>query len=200
MLSLAILTTLSIDTAVWANAGPAPVPKGKKVIEPVLRFEGIDKHADHVFYLRYAAYYFEGACVEVKDASPVKVAFKNRGDRMPSVSYVALLAVERQDFDKRKKDDPSLKWMMYDKPGVLEAKLPRPETTAPIESKDVPEATYRVSMKDGKLHAEPMEMKKKDADQSTGLLPTWMFGIVCSLSITWCGIWFARKNRAIPNY
>jgi hypothetical protein len=193
LISVVMVGTLS------ANAGPPQVPKGRKVIEPAVRFEGIDKHPDYIFHLQYGAAYFGARTVELKDAHPVKVTFQgsgflSRGDRYPAVSYMALLAMQRNDFDRRKKDDPSLKWLNAETKGILEAKLTPPETTAPVTVKDIPVTTYRVTLKDGKLTAEKVEEKKNAAIEPAGGMPPWMFGIISSLSMVWLGIWFARRG------
>jgi hypothetical protein len=194
-LALALVSGLALVGAVCANAGPPPLPKGHKVAEPSVRFEGIDKHPDHIFHLYYSGVFLGRTLVEVKDANAIKLDLKMK-DRTPHVTYMALTAMERKEFDRRKQADPELKWFSnLDTAGILTAKLMPPETTVPIAAKEIP-VTYRVTLKDGKLSAEKVEAKKGAAEGQSGLLPPWTFGILMSLSMAWFGIWFARRGAA----
>jgi hypothetical protein len=179
-----------------ANAGPTPLPKDRKIVEPPVRFEGLDKHPDHVFYMYYGAVYFEFKFVELKDAEPIKLSF-NTKNRSPDV-YLQVMALERTEFEKRKKADPTLKWFLESKDGVLIARPPAPKATAPLDVKDVPVTTYRVTLKDGKLNAEKIAPMKTGAVEPSGVMPTWIFGIIMSISIAWFGLWFARRGSATP--
>jgi hypothetical protein len=194
--ALAVVTCLALAATAFANFGPPPLPKGRKVVEPLVRFEGIDRHPGHVFYLQYGAVYYGSTLVEVKDAEPIKLDFKAK-DRTP-VPHVALYAVEREDFGRRKRADPSLKWLCEAKDGVLWVKLSPPETTMPAAARDVPVTTYRVTLEGGKLRADKVSEQKGRAAESSGLLAPWAFGIVSALSIAWLGIWVARKGATSP--
>jgi hypothetical protein len=198
-LAVSMVCSLVMAGTLWANAGPPPLPKDRKVAEPPVRFEGIDAHPDYVFHLYFYGNFMPEARIEVKDANPFKLDFK-RKDRTPTVSYMAIVALRRTDFDKRKQDDPSLKWLTANPTtqGALAARLTPPETTVPVTVKEIPVTTYRVTLKDGKLSAEKVEQKKSGAANPSGLLPTWTIGIVSSLSIAWLGLWFARRG-ASPN-
>jgi hypothetical protein len=193
---LAIVLTCSLVMvgAVYANFGPAYLPKDRKIAEPPVSFEGIDKHADYIFHLYYSGTYIGSDLIEVKDANAIILKFKLPKDRVPVVSSMSLLAMDRTEFDKRKKDDPSLKWLNAETKGVLSAKLSPPPTTVPVTVKEIPLTTYRVTLKDGKLSAEKVEDEKKGEKEPTGLLPTWTFGIAGSVSIAWLGIWVARRR------
>lgn len=192
--ALALGVGLVLAGVALPNAGLPTVPKGHKVAEPPVRFEGTDKHADYVFYLHYWTNFGTNALVEVKGAEPIKLKFSDRDNIVPSV-HMGLLAVERPEFEKRKKQDPSLKWLAEGKDGVLAAELKAtPETIAPATVKEVPVTTYRVTLKDGKLSAEKMEPKKSGAANPAGMVPSWAFGLVSSLSIAWLGLWFARRG------
>jgi hypothetical protein len=193
--TIALLTHFALATILFANAGPPQLPKDHKVVEPLCTFEGIDKHPDYVFHLYYYGYFTERNVIEVQDAKAFKLEFK-RKDRIPEVAYIALKAMERKEFDKRKKADPELKWLDDPKAeGVLIAKLPLPDTTAPISVKEAPASTWRITLKDGKLTAEKVEDKKRDEKRPTGLLPIWAIGIVGSLSMAWLGVWYARLGK-----
>lgn len=192
----AIVAVLLCAGVALPNAGPPAVPKGHKVVEPPVRFEGTDKLADYVFCLRYRTVYFDcgHGVVEVKGSEPITLKF-TRKEFTPRL-YMVLLAVERREFEKRKKNDEALKWLEDAKDGVLSATLTPPETTAPADAKNVPVTTYHVTLKDGKLSAEKVEEKKSDPTKPSSFVPPWPFAVVASFSIAWFGIWFARRGVA----
>jgi hypothetical protein len=192
--AMAVVSGLVMVAAVFANAGPARLPKDRKVAEPVVRFEGLDQCPDHVFYLYYGAVYFGYTWAEVKGSEPIKLNFKTK-EHTPS-AYLQLYAMERKAFEKRKKEDPSLKWLYGAKDGVLTAELDPPETTIPATAKESPMTTYRVTLGDGKLRGEKVTENKCGAAGPFGLLPPFTVGIVSSVSIAWLGIWFARRSAA----
>lgn len=186
--TLAIAATLTFAAAISANSGPPSLPKEHRVHEPSVCFEGIDKHADHVFYLRFNIIYRGLTLIEVKDDKAIKL---NLGftDRKPVFGEMVLLAIERKAFEQRKKDDPSLKWLKETNEGLLVAKLDPPESTVPVSVKTNATMTYRVTLKEGKLSVDKVDEKKP-----TGLLPIWVFGLIGSVSVLWLGIWYQRKG------
>jgi len=193
-MALSLVALLGMVAALSANAGPPPLPKGHKVVMPSVRFEGIDKYPDHVFHLYYSALYFGNTTVEVKDAATLKLDFKAK-DRVP-IPYLLLTAVERKEFEKRKQDDPSLKWLVEAKEGVLTARPTPPETTAPEAVTDVPVTTYRVTIEAGKLVAEKVAPMKSGAASPSGIQPPVAFALAGSFSVAWLGVWFARRRPA----
>jgi hypothetical protein len=201
-LALALIAAWLSAQVARANFGPPIVPKGQKRVEPQVRFEGTDKHANHVFYVFYSAAYFGYQLAEVKEGEPIKLKFDSfkDSDRYPQY-YLELLALERKDFEERKKADPSLKWLGDKKEGAIIAKAEAPKGTVPSHVKDVPVTTYRVTLEVGKLKAGKVEPQKTSAAEPTELLPPWGFGVVMSLSMVWLGLWFARRNtvRGAPN-
>lgn len=198
-LTLALVSCLAMGATGYGNAGPARLPKDQKVAEPPVQFEGIDKHADYVFHLSFHIIYVGSSLVEVKDSNAFKLDFK-RTDISPSVSYMALLAMERKAFEQRKKEDPSLKWLTTETDGVLEAKLTPPKSTVPITVKEIPVTTYRVKLENGKLSATKVETKKGGGEEPIGFLPPWVFAMVGSFSIAWLGVWFAQSRYRKPNH
>ncbi len=65
-----------------------------------------------------------------------------------------LLAMKRQDFERRAQDAPNLDWLTSKTVGVLSVGLPRPSFAAPETMQEVPVATYHVMIQDGKLSVE----------------------------------------------
>jgi hypothetical protein len=190
--TLAAVCSLLIVSAASADL---PLPKDIKYVDPRVRFEGIDAHADYVFHLRFLT--FVGGpngvpytVIEVKDAKPFNLNAQRR------LINMQLLAVERKEFEKRAKDEPSLKWLTDKTEGVLAAKVVSPSTTAPISIKEVPVTTYRVTLQDGKLKVELVEDKKRGQAAPFGSWPNVAFGVVSALSLAWFGIWFVRRGRA----
>jgi hypothetical protein len=174
-----------------------PLPKDIKYVDPRVSFEGIDKQADHVFYLRFLS--FNGGpagapytLIEVKDSKPFNLKAQRR------LTDMSLLAMERKEFDKRKQDDASLKWLTDKTPGVLKASIATPATTASVNIKEVPVTAYRVTLKDGKLSAELVKEGKRSEAAPAGPLPVWGFGLVLAFAIAGLGIWFARRRSAQP--
>ncbi|HYV36533.1 MAG TPA: hypothetical protein VE988_12550 [Gemmataceae bacterium] len=197
---LTVVGSLLMVAATWANPAPPPpppVPEGHKIIDPHLCFEGIDDHKDYVFYVRCS---FVGGRIleEVKAPKALKLAIKDvdRPTVNPQINNLFLLAMDRDQFNRRSKEDSSLEWLEESAQGVFSAKLTPPATTAPANLKDPPVTTYRVTLKDGKLSAQKIEDKKSSEGQQAGLLPMWAFGLVSSLSIAWLGIWAARRGAA----
>lgn len=186
-------SALVLVSAAVASAD-VPLPKDLKYVDPRVSFEGIDKQADYVFYLRFLS--FTGApvgvphmLIEVKDAKPFNLKAQRR------LTDMSLLAMERKDFDKRKQDDASLKWLTDKTPGVLKAAIATPSTTASVNVKEVPVTAYKVTLKDGKLSAELVKDAKR-SEAPAGPLPVWGFGLVLAFSIAGLGLWFARRRPA----
>jgi hypothetical protein len=107
---------------------------------------------------------------------------------------MAILAMPRAEFEKRRQADPLLKWLTLNTSGVLVGELQLPETTVPIDVKELPLTTYRVEIKDGKLSAETVGEKKSGAGDSFAPVATLAFGVMSSLSLTWLGVWLARRR------
>jgi len=189
----ALVAILIVAAAASANFGPPYVPKDRKVAEPPLSFAGVENHTDYVFYLRYDLQYGGYTLIEVKDNKAFKLDFKAK-DRIASMRSLALLAMKRKDFDKRKQEDSSLNWLTKKPDGLLEAPLTPLETTVPIAVKEIPVTTYQVTIRDGKLNAEKVASEKSGAADWNRLVPPWAVGIACSISMTWLGIWFSRRT------
>jgi hypothetical protein len=125
---------------------------------------------------------------EVKDAKPFAMNAQRR------LGNMTLLAMDRKEFQKRAKEDASLKWLTDKTEGVLKANLDTPDTVGSVKRKEAPVTVYRVTLKDGKLTAETTRDKKRS---DAGPLPMWGFGLVLAFSIAGLGIWFARRRSAL---
>src|SRR5436309_1571277 len=110
--ALAVLGGLAVTAAVSANAGPPSVPKGHKRIDPLVRFEGVEQYPDYVFHVYCGGYYLNKSLFPVKDAKTFPLDFPGFKGRAPVISTMALLALKREDFDKRSKDNPKLDWLV----------------------------------------------------------------------------------------
>jgi hypothetical protein len=186
---LAVAASLLLVSAVRADL---PLPSNLKYVDPRVRFEGIEKHKDYVFHLRFLTFVGGPAnvpyrLIEVKDEKPFNLNAKRR------LFNMSLLAMERKEFGKRAKDDPSLKWLTDKTEGVLAATVSPPATTAPATVKEAPVTTYRVTLQDGKLTTEMVQETKRGA-----AAPVWPLAVVSALSLAWFGIWFARRGRGRP--
>jgi hypothetical protein len=159
---------------------------GQKVIHPRVSFEGIEKYADHVFYLRFQPNRDGGPyqTIEVKDTTPVNL----HGGHLSNMS---LLAMERKEFDHRAADDPTLNWLSARTGGVMQASLTTPPTRGPDYELQVPVTVYRVTVNSGGLYVQRMPRIASPAESPA----MWIAGIVSALSLAMVGIWFARRRR-----
>lgn len=190
--SIAILTALFSAAATYADV---PLPKDLKYVDPRVSFEGVEKHADHVFYLRFLTFSGGPAGVphrmmEVKDGKPFNLNAQRR------LGNLYLLAMERKEFEKRKSEDSSLKWLSEKTEGVKAAFINAPSTIGKVSETEVPVTTYRVTLKDGKLTAELVKDAKRGDATPGGLLPMWALGVVSALSLAGLGVWAARRRRS----
>ena len=187
---LAFALSVAVSTA-WADV---PLPSDLKYIDPRMRFDGVEEHKDYVFHLRFLT--FSGGpantpyrLIEVKDAKPFDLKSQRR------LTGMALLAMERKEFDKRAKDDPSLKWLTDKTEGVLKASINAPSTVGSVKDKEVPVTEYKTSIKDGKLSAELQKKEKPRSEAAPdGRLPQLAFGVFSALSLAVLGIWFVRRR------
>lgn len=192
-LGFVFAASLLVVSAVSADL---PLPKTLKYVDPRVRFEDVDKHMDYVFHLRYLTFTASPAgvphtMVEVKDTKAFNLNAQRR------LTDLRLLALERIEFEKQAKADPSLKWLNDKTESVLQASVPTPSTTASVSIKEVPVTTYRVTLKDGKLKVEMVKDKERSEAAPAGLVPPLASGLVSSISLAWFGIWFARRRNTI---
>ncbi len=194
MLRATLLAFVFTLLAASVASADVPLPKNLKYVDPRVSFDGVEKHKDHVFYLRFLT--FSGGpaniphrLVEVKDSKPFNLKAQRR------LINMSLLAMERKEFDKRAKDDPSLKWLTDKAEGVLAAAINSPATTGPANAKEVAVTTYRVALKDGALSAPMVKNTERSDATPAGLMPMWLFGLISALSLSSLGIWAARRRR-----
>ena len=128
----AVASSLLFASAVLADL---PLPKNIKYVDPRVSFQGIEKNFDYVFYLRYLTFVGGPASVphtlvEVKNSNAFNLNCQRR------LMDMKLLALDRKEFDKRAKNDPSLKWLTHETEGVLWAEVSPPSTTAQADVKE----------------------------------------------------------------
>lgn len=184
---------------VFASSASADLPRppnpGIKVVQPRVRFEGVDKYGDHVFFLKYNSgdgnpFATPPWTVEVKDSK----AFTLYGTGKRIVN-MHVLAVERQEYEQRKAENPKLDWLSDKTPGVLKANITAPSTSGSVKDTEVPVTEYRVTLGDGKLSVENLPKEKRTSEAPPGgRAPTWVAAIACALSFTFLGLWFARRR------
>lgn len=191
---LAIASLLFSSATVFADI---PLPKGERSVKPVVRFEGLEKHADHVFFLRYLSSVsppIDGIppmVFEVKDSKPIDLG----GGRF--ILVYEFFALTKDDFARRLKDDPSRKWLKADTPGVLRADINGPITIAKERDKADPVTSYRVSIKNGKLFANLVKDNQRSEAPVDAPFGLCAMGSALTLSIASLGIWFARRRNAV---
>lgn len=191
-LSLGLGLVLSLAFTSVASAD-IPLPGNLKYIDPRVQFEGIDQLPDHVVYLRFLT--FTGGpggvphrLMPVKDSKPFALNAQRR------LFDMSLVALDRKEFEKRAKEDPTLAWLTDKTEGALVAKIQAPPTTGPALLKEAPVSTYRVQLKDGKLSAEMVKAEKSGQANPSGLLPLWAVGILSATGFAWFGVWMARRR------
>jgi hypothetical protein len=170
-----------------------PLPPNLQYVDPRVQFNGIDKHDDHVFFLRFLT--FSGGpagrphtVTEVKHTKPFNLNAQRR------LTDMSLIAVERKVYEKRAKDDPKLQWLTEASPGILRTSIATPSTTAAKSLKEVPVTSYQVSIQDGKLNVQLVKDQKRSDAGPDGAMPMAMVGIALTLSITFFGVWYARRH------
>ena len=178
----------------FASAGLADIPRPPGPI-PIARvsFQGVENHTDYIFYLRVPpiihpvrsrTHYL----IEVKDSK----AFNLDPTRLADIK---LLAMDRKEYDKRVKDDPSDNWLTPETKGILSAKVTPLPATAPADVKEAPVTTYNVSIKEGKLTVELVPDAKRSDAAPTGLVPTGVAGLVIALCMAGMGLWLTRRKN-----
>jgi hypothetical protein len=171
-----------------------PLPPDLKYVTPRVRFEGVDKYADYVFYLKYYSgqgnpYASPPKYIEVKNTD----AFDMTGGRR--LVSVQLFAVAREDAARLLAKDSSLAWLSDKTPGLVVASVIAPSTTAPASVKEVPVTTYRVTLADGKLTVEKVAADKKRTEAPADRLPLVVVGTALAASLALFGLWLARRRR-----
>ncbi len=114
--------------------------------------------------------------VEVKDSEPFELNVNHYLDNLQ------LLAMKRDEFNKRAKGDPKLSGFKDNAEGVAAADLPSPATTVPSTAKEAPVTSYRVQFKNGKLTVEDLG-ENEGVQVLSGAPPLWVVGIVGSLHV-----------------
>lgn len=190
------LALVFVGSLVFVSVASAdiPLPRDLTYIDPRVRFEGIDKYPDQVFYLRFLT--FTGGpggvpykLVAVKDTKDFALGAQRR------LINMQLLALERKEFEKRAKEDSSLKWLTDKSEGVLAARVNTPSTTARRNEKP-PVTTYRVTLEDGKLKVEQVQSKKTSDATPIRAVPMVAVGLALTVSLSWLGIWLVRRRNA----
>lgn len=190
-----VLASAAAAVLVLASRGAAdvPLPPNLKYFEPQLAFEGVGKHPDTVFYLRFKTFTGGPAgvpytTIEVKDDK----AFVLKAQRR--IIDFKLLAVERKDFERRAKDAPTLAWLSDKATGVQAASLPTPTTVGDKTLKELPVSTYKVTLKDGKLSVEPPSPFKTATPRTSAPVANWAAGILAAAGLAWIGLWWTRRT------
>jgi hypothetical protein len=186
--------TLLLGLLADVSQADIPLPPNLQYVDPVVSFEGIAKLVpEYEFRLRYLTF--------VGGPNGVPYTYKKvSGDggfalgASRRLMDMQLLGLKRDEFQRREKEDPSLRWLNDKTPGVLAAEVSSPSTVAE-RGRPVPAAQYRVSLKDGKLTVERIEEAEKKAGAASPWA-TWIAGIALSLGIAGLGLWLSRGVRA----
>ncbi len=190
------LCSLMLALASSSSRGDIPLPPNLRYIDPIVRFEGIAKLPEYEFRLRFQT--FTGGPSGTYTYRPVVEGNAFNLNAQRRLLDMQLLGLKRDEFERRAKADPSLRWLTDETPHVLAADVPSPSTVGKSTEK-VPVTNYRVSLKDGKLVVE----RVADEEKKAGVAPpsgTWIAGIALALAIAGSGLWLGRGVRfaALP--
>jgi hypothetical protein len=185
----AALTAVITASTVVADV---PLPPGIQYVVPRVRFAGVEKYPDHVFYLKFTT--GTGAPktpmrFEVKKAEPITLTGSQR-----RITNMYLLALDRKEFEKRKGEDATFAWLSEKTPGVLSASLIPPSTTGSTKDKEVPVTEYEAAITDGKLTVSKVKMKASSELAPDREMRPWVIGIAIALSLAFFGVWFVRRR------
>lgn len=194
---LAVAVLLTPMAAAFADLPP---PAGERRVNPVVRFEGIEKYPGYVFFLRYLGSngppVFSGGVppmvIEIIDSKSIDL-YAHR-----HISVFEFFALTREDFEKRVKDDPSRKWLTATAPGALRANIGGPITTASIRDKVDPVTTYRVSIRNGQLNAVMVNSVMRSEAPVNAPSSLCGFASAFTLCLTSLGIYLARRAVGRP--
>jgi hypothetical protein len=179
--------------AVSAASADVPLPKDQKYVTPKVRFEGLDKQADHVFFLKWKAGNGNpNVAPTVYRAVKNGEVFEITGGRR--IIGVQLFAVPKDVAAKHEKD-ATMEWLDKEA-GVLKADVVAPNTVVSVKLTEAPTTPYKVSVADGK-----MKVEKQAEEVKTGAAPSRMPTIVgataLSLSLALFGVWFTRRRTTV---
>ncbi|QDU25724.1 hypothetical protein ETAA8_07940 [Anatilimnocola aggregata] len=186
-----------VGLALTAARADIPLPSNLEYIKPTVQFVGVDKLPEYVFQLR--VFSFAGSpsgamhkYTPVKDDKPFTLNVERR------LGSVELLAMQRDEFAKRAKADPSLKWLTAETAGVLSAELDPPSTVGDKKRKTASITKYTVELKEGKLvvttEAPPEDPSKNNPPGMLWWINTTLAAIL-SLALIGFGLYFARPAR-----
>jgi hypothetical protein len=189
--TLNLVAVLLVLAAVSPAPADLPLPSNLKYVTPRVRFDGLDKHADHAFFLKYHSgqgnpYASPPRCLEVKNAEVFEMAGGRR------IAGAQLFAVPREEAEKLRAKDPTLGWLNDKTPG-LKASVPAPSTVAPKTTREVPVTAYRVAINGEKLGVETVKEKRSEAAPENRLR-LLIVGTALALSLSLLGVWLVRRR------
>jgi hypothetical protein len=177
-----------------AASADIALPPGLKYVKPRVQFDGVEKYADHAFFLKFRSspgnpFAAPPTYVQVKNAEPFTLEAARR------IAGLELYALPAKDAEKLRADDPSYKWLDDKTPGVLRASLTPPSTVAPVTVKEAPVTPYRVAIKEGKLTAIKAEVEKKSEAPHEDRIRTAFAAGALALGLALTGLWFVRRKK-----
>lgn len=190
-------TTLTVAITLLFGATAAadfPLPAHLKTVDRLVRFEGIEKFPEKIFYLRYsntngAPRQTDPPTLARAGAETIRLAPGRHMHRFE------ILAVDRGAFDEHEKSGDLAVWLAGSPEGILVASPPPPSDAAPISSLTPPVTTYRLSIQNGSLDVEAISPPLVER-AVTGNLPIVVYGSAIALGVAAAGLWFVRRRRA----
>jgi hypothetical protein len=171
-----------------------PLPPNLKYVTPKVRFEGVDQHTGHVFYLKYNSgqgnpFAVPPRYIQVKNSEP----FEMQGGRR--IVGVTLFAVPKDEAEKLKEKDPTLAWLNDKTPGILSASVTAPSTVVSRNLQEVPVTSYKIKLAEGKLSVEMVQPQKRGEAPTNDRLRVATVALALSGSLALLGLWLVRRRR-----
>jgi hypothetical protein len=183
-----------------------PLPSHLKRVDPRVRFQGIEDYTDYVFYLRYFNVHGNphgtpATLVELKNSGVF--SFEAGG-----IYHMAVLAIPRPEFDKRRSADSSLAWLkggplqgtrnesswLNSVPEVQYVEFQSPPTLASVFVRESPLTEYRITLTDGRLDVEVLAICEPNFTPPLERWPVVVGGLFGVAALGGAGVWFARRR------
>jgi hypothetical protein len=167
-------------------------PTGTKYFDPRVRFHGISRLNDYVFFLHYEtgndSRFMLPRTVQVTSDAEFTLKTTER-----FIRGVQLCAIDKNTYTKMKNENPEA-FVNASTPGALAVSVDTPINIGSKFRRRAPLTEYRVSLVDGKLAAELVNAENSSVAPLDTPFSFCAFASAFTLFLTSLGIWFARRR------